>query len=476
MALSYVLISAVAVLLVEAIVAVVVPMAVTSNVNLGPSARAEMLAKGMAAGLGLVAADVAAQRGDLSDQALLAEVARRWSGQAGSLLSGTDVRAVAGPDGRLVSASVPPAYPAGSTPPGLTAGTSARSGPVGPWVSPGGPRKIDVVGRPAIPLQWATSPILVGGDAIGVVYVQDSSLPIVHFNWSSGGGWLTSAALATLLLIPLCAGFGLLSMRRLISRIRRLAAGAAAMAGGDLRSRVPVSGGDEVGQLEEGFNLMGERVEAASRAERDAAGAEARLVERTRIARELHDSISQDLFSLSLLAGNLRRTLPDGSRHREQAETMEQTIDHTMREMRTMLLELRPVALAEMGLAPALRELCQAYEVRLGIAVHAELGAVELDPATEHTVLRVVQESLSNAARHGGAQAIEVVLAAVNGTVEVLVRDDGRGFDPEQAGDRHGMGLGLMRERVTELGGTIEVTSRPDNGTTVRARIPGGTS
>jgi signal transduction histidine kinase len=235
-----------------------------------------------------------------------------------------------------------------------------------------------------------------------------------------------------------------------------------------------VSGGDEITRLEDGFNVMAGRVEAASRTEQVLAGARAERAERTRIARELHDSISQDLFSLGLVATSLRRRLPDGSRFQEQARVMEQTIEHTTREMRTMLLQLRPVALEETGLVPALRELCQAYQVRLGIAVHAELDEVELEPDAEHTVLRVVQEALGNAARHGGAQAIDLRLAKADGLVEVLVRDDGRGFDPAQANDRHGMGLAVMRERIIELGGTLSVTSAPERGTTVRARIPAG--
>jgi signal transduction histidine kinase len=486
MAVSYVLISAVAALLAAMIGWFVVPRGLSPWISLEygkdtsrlPQDQAEVIAAGDALGLTLVAADLAARGGgDLSDPALLVAAARRWSGQAAQAAQAqrldavTMVRGVAGLDGRLVTASVPPAYPSGSTPPGFAAGMSTGSG---------------MSTKPGQPSTWATGQVVAGGRVIGAVHVwaeeaaaggvrAQPDAPVITSGWKPDGSlWLGSAVLPLVPLVPLCAVFGLLSTRRLISRIRRLAVGTAAMAEGDLGSRVPVSGTDEVGRLEEGFNLMTERVQAAGRAEREAAGAQARLVERTRIARELHDSISQDLFSLSLVAGNLRRTLPDGSRVREQAQSMEQTIAHTMREMRAMLLELRPVELNEDGLVAALREVCRTYEVRLGIAVTTDLEEVELGPEAEHTVLRVAQEALSNAARHGGAQAIELGLASAGGQVEVLVRDQGRGFDPEEAGERHGLGLRLMRERVAELGGGVEVESRPGTGTTVRVRIPSG--
>jgi signal transduction histidine kinase len=268
--------------------------------------------------------------------------------------------------------------------------------------------------------------------------------------------------------------FGLLSTRWLIRRIRRLAAGTSAMAAGDLRSRIPVSGNDEVGRLEHGFNLMAERLEAAVHVERDAAGSAARRAERTRIARELHDAISQDLFSASLLAGGLRKALPSESGLRHQAESMERTLERTMREMRAMMLELRPVALEDAGLAAAVDELCRAYETRLGIRISADIGSPRLKPPVEHAVLRVVQEALGNAVRHGRPETIELSVIDGDGRVTVMVRDDGQGFDRHRVSERRGMGLELMRERVAELGGEVEVASTPEQGTTVRVLIPDG--
>jgi len=482
MAVSYVVISTLATLVVEAAVAVFIAPQATSATSSTRTAdvttaraQAQATAGGAGRALSLVASTTRAGRPSLSDQELLTTVASLWSGQVGQsdhLFTNLDgAEAVTTPAGRVVLSSKPTVYPVSAALP-LAAGVTATSG------------TDTAVGAL---FGWATSPITAAGawpatgaHVIGRIYAQFTvSADTVSTRVVRGGsasGYLLAAALMLALLIPLGVVFGLLSTRRLITRIQRLAAVAAAMAGGDLRARVPVSGSDEVGVLETGFNHMVEQLDAAGRAERDAAGAEARLAERTRIARELHDSISQDLFSLSLLSGNLSRTLPDGTRFQKQADSMVRTVDHTMREMRAMLLELRPVALEQAGLVSALHALCRSYEVRLGVRISADLHDVHLDPAAEHAVLRVSQESLSNAARHSGAKAIELSLLRTEEHVDLMVRDDGRGFDPDQVGDHHGLGLTLMRERITELDGTIAIQSRAGQGTTVRIRIPGGRS
>jgi signal transduction histidine kinase len=136
------------------------------------------------------------------------------------------------------------------------------------------------------------------------------------------------------------------------------------------------------------------------------------------------------------------------------------------------LLELRPVALEEAGLVPALEELCRAYANRLGVTVDARLDPVELPASVEHTVLRLAQEALANAVRHADASRVALRLGQLDGQVEVTVSDDGCGFDPAAVGTRRGMGLASMRERVEELGGVFDLRAATGEGTTVRALIP----
>lgn len=331
-------------------------------------------------------------------------------------------------------------------------------------------------------VHWAASPVLDAGglakpikpatplprsDVLGFVYVQvptGPGLPAPPVE-SSTSLWVGLLVLAAV--VPVGLVFGLLSTRRLVGRLRRLAATTVAVADGDYRHRVPVSGGDEVAQLEGNVNRMAERLDAAMATERQLAGA----TERARIARELHDAISQDLFSLRLLAGGVRKALPDGSPLRPEVEAMEQTATATMHEMQALLLELRPVALEDAGLVAALEELCRAYRERLGVTVDADLDAVELAPPVEHAVLRIVQEALGNAVKHAQPNRVRLRLHQQDGQVAVTVSDDGAGFDPTRA-ERHGMGLGLMRERVAELGGTFRLDSTPGQGTTVRILLP----
>jgi len=269
--------------------------------------------------------------------------------------------------------------------------------------------------------------------------------------------------------------FGLFATRRLTRRIQRLAATTARVADGDLSQRLPVEGSDEVSQLERAYNAMAARLGVGIAVERQLAGANARLAERARIARELHDAISQGLFSLGMLTGGLRRALPGGSQLGEQVAAMESTVTRMSQEMRALLLELRPVALEEAGLVPALEELCRAYRTRLGIDVDADLDEVAMPAPAEHAVLRLVQEALANAVRHGDPTTVRVRLAADGGLVVVEVSDDGCGFDASGVA-RRGMGLTSMRDRVEELGGTFELLADPGKGTTVRALLPAGST
>ncbi len=224
--------------------------------------------------------------------------------------------------------------------------------------------------------------------------------------------------------------------------------------------------------LERNFNEMASRLEAAMARERSLAEKSARLAERSRISRELHDSISQDLFSLSLLARGLEKALPPESPLRPEVQTLAETVQSTNREMRALLLELRPTTLDEKGLVPALEELASNYSTRLGVKVDAELEPVSLAPAAEVAALRIAQEGLANAIKHAHATTIRLGMHRAGEFAEISVTDDGDGFVPNPNGAGQGLGLRLMRERVDELDGTLTIESREGGGTTVSAKLP----
>jgi signal transduction histidine kinase len=496
MASSYVLVTAAAVAAAEAVVLLLLVPGLLRGDPDPRTVAVLVTARDAADNAGQVAAQLA--RLPAADQFPLGDPGLRLApGQAQATADGSGVRIpytsslqdggapmsmalLADPAGRIVSSSYPARYPPG----GQIGGPGVGPLPDGIVVelrgSPKGYEARSAVAGAVV--VWAVVPVKLIGSrpdvptaTVGLVYVQVPAAAKLPLSAGHAPGLRAnpSAQLGVGLLVllgalPVGVVFGLLSTRRLLGRLRHLAASTAAVAGGDYQRRVTVSGGDEVARLEAGFNQMAERLAEAMANERATAGAS----ERARIARELHDSISQDLFSLRLLAGGLRRALPADSSLYPRVEAMERTVSGTLHEMQALLLELRPVALREAGLLPALDELCRAYRHRLGIAVEADLEPVELDPAAEPAVLRVVQEALANAVRH--ARPSRVVLRvrdAGGGRVVVSVCDDGAGFDPARAAERHGMGLDLMRERVAELGGELRFESAPGEGTTVRVAL-----
>jgi signal transduction histidine kinase len=201
-------------------------------------------------------------------------------------------------------------------------------------------------------------------------------------------------------------------------------------------------------------------------AERERATGDARAAERARIAREVHDAISQHLFALRMIAAGMRKADPG----HQQAQAIERISADALRDMQTLLIELRPTSLDGAGLAPALQEICAAYRDRLGITVDASLDDLTLPGPVEHALFRITQEACTNAIRHGSARRLSVSMTRQDGHVELAVRDTGTGFDP--TAPHSGSGLAHIRDRVAELGGTVSVDSAPGRGAALTVRVP----
>jgi signal transduction histidine kinase len=203
---------------------------------------------------------------------------------------------------------------------------------------------------------------------------------------------------------------------------------------------------------------------------------EASELERRRWARELHDDSLQELAAVKLRIGALARTKPEA-----MPAAVAQAIEHvdaSIAAMRSLITDMRPAALDQLGVGPALETLVEraaalsGVDIRLDMDLRYEAGdhPERLAPSIETIVYRVVQEALTNMAKHAGAAAASVTVAERNGTVEIAVTDDGRGFLPEAASE--GFGLIGMRERIRLAGGRHEIESAPGRGTTVHAWIP----
>ncbi|HEY2549027.1 MAG TPA: HAMP domain-containing protein, partial [Streptosporangiaceae bacterium] len=257
------------------------------------------------------------------------------------------------------------------------------------------------------------------------------------------GPLLQSVPFALLVaIVPVGVLFGLAASRRLVRRVRRLEQATLAVADGDYSVSLPVSGRDEVGQLETNFTAMTRQLSSALAAERQRASGDARDAERARIAREIHDAISQHLFGLRMIAAGMRRADPGN----QQAQAIERISEEALRDMQALLVELRPASLDGGGLAPALHKICTAYHDRLGITIDASLDDVTAPAPVEHALLRITQEACTNAIRHGNARRLAVSMIREDGHLELAVRDTGTGFDPDAP--HTGSGLTNIRDRV----------------------------
>ncbi|MDV6374687.1 sensor histidine kinase [Deinococcus sp. ZS9-10] len=253
-----------------------------------------------------------------------------------------------------------------------------------------------------------------------------------------------------------------------------LPASAEALEGGTLRAVYPAGirpGADELAFLLSIADHAGTAQHAAQLIER--AGARAGEQERARLARELHDSVAQALYGISLGAKTARATLDrDPERTRASLDYTIRLADGGVSEMKALLFSLRPDALEEGGLVAALAQHAHALEARHGLTVHARLDhEPSLTPDAQAAAYRVAQEALHNIVKHARAQNVWLDVTQDSSTVIVSIRDDGRGFDPTAAG-RGTLGQRSMRERAAGAGGTLEVTSAVGEGSLVILRLP----
>jgi two-component system sensor histidine kinase UhpB len=278
-------------------------------------------------------------------------------------------------------------------------------------------------------------------------------------------GWLVSVVLNFLLLQ--IAFRPLMDLGRVMSRVQQ----------GEHSLRAPLTGLDpQADQLAATFNMMLEAIDEAARL-RSTQIINAQEQERKRIARELHDETSQMLTSLLISLAVLEKSVTSAEARERIADT--RNLAHqTLRAIRNLSIDLRPSALDDLGLLPALRWYIKEYQQKCSIEVDfSATGFKGRLPAEMETVLyRIVQEALTNTARHANATRVRIALREEEGAVYATISDNGRGFDVEALmrtpGQERGLGLAGMQERAVLLDGTLEIKSRPGEGTTIEVRLP----
>lgn len=194
--------------------------------------------------------------------------------------------------------------------------------------------------------------------------------------------------------------------------------------------------------------------------------------ERNRLARELHDSVSQQLFAASMLMSAITEPKAEiESSERKQLKLVEEMIHQSQLEMRALLLHLRPVALHDKTLQEGIQELLVELTQKVPMEIMWKLETITLDKGMEDHLFRIVQESVSNTLRHAKAKSLEILLMKRDDLLILRVTDDGVGFcvDDSKTGS---YGLQNMYERAAEIGGKLKIISVPNQGTQLEVKIP----
>ncbi|GGJ45376.1 HAMP domain-containing sensor histidine kinase [Streptomyces brasiliensis] len=231
--------------------------------------------------------------------------------------------------------------------------------------------------------------------------------------------------------------------------------------------RLPADGSGEVAEVIRTFNLMLDRLET-ERATSSARVLLAAEAERRRIAQELHDEVGQSMTAILL---SLKRASDEADEPlRGELRQVQEITRESLDDVRRLVRRLRPGVLDDLGLVSALTSLSTEVAAHTGLRVVRRFDAdlPVLDPETELVLYRVVQEGLTNVARHADASRVEVSLSHSPGTLELAVTDDGRGT----AAACEGAGIRGMRERALLIGATLDISSAPGSGTRIRLAVP----
>jgi two-component system sensor histidine kinase UhpB len=277
------------------------------------------------------------------------------------------------------------------------------------------------------------------------------------------------------LLVSVAINFALLKLA--LTPLTRLRETMMLAQAGDLTLKAPITGHDpDADRLAGAFNSMLQAIDDLSKS-RARHILHAQEEERKRIARELHDETSQALTSLLISLALLEESVTDPAGRQRIGDT--RTLAHeTLRAVRNMSLDLRPSALDDLGLLPALRWYVKEYQQKCGVEAELTVSGLKerLPPEVETALYRMIQESLTNTAKHARARHVWVTLTEDGLLLRATIRDDGHGFDAASMLRKHwqdrGLGLAGMEERAALLDGNVEIESEPGAGTLITVTIP----
>jgi signal transduction histidine kinase len=325
-------------------------------------------------------------------------------------------------------------------------------------------------------LMWDTAvPILDGKVGTARVGLSDASV-------RAALSTLTAQLLLTTLLVSIAGILVAVFLTWILTRpIISLAQATQAVAKGDFSPRVLRWANDEIGDLAEAFNSMTEELARTDELRKEREVLRRQLLEkvittqedeRRRIARELHDSTSQNLTSL-IVGLRVMETNCANCASQSNATDLRDVASKTLDEVHDLSMRLRPRVLDDLGLSAALERLVSEWQARYKIPVDVAIQLDERLPGDMETaVYRIMQETLTNIARHAQAKSASILVERYGDMVRAIVEDDGIGFNVNtNQGERH-LGLLGMRERAELLNGTLTIESSPEHGTSVFIEIP----
>lgn len=325
-------------------------------------------------------------------------------------------------------------------------------------------------------LVWDTAvPILDGKVGTARIGLSDASV-------RAALSTLTAQMLLTILLVSITGILVAVLLTWIITRpIISLAHATQSVAKGDFSPRVPRWANDEIGDLAEAFNAMTTELAHTDELRRERETLRRQLLEkvittqedeRRRIARELHDSTSQNLTSL-IVGLRIMETHCAQCAAQSKATDLRQVASKTLDEVHDLSMRLRPRVLDDLGLAAALERLTSEWQARYKIPVDVAIQLNERLPGeVETTIYRIAQEALTNIARHAQARSASVSIERRGDYVRAIVEDDGIGFNMNTEHEEHHLGLLGMRERAELLNGVLTVESSQERGTSIFIEIP----
>ncbi|MFC0473676.1 histidine kinase [Halalkalibacter kiskunsagensis] len=266
-------------------------------------------------------------------------------------------------------------------------------------------------------------------------------------------------------------------------RVDQLVHGALRFERGTFTHRVTIEGEDELAELARRMNGMAQNIEeqvaslqrlSAERAAMQETVKKAAVTEeRQRLARDLHDAVSQQLFAISMMTAAIKQTMAQESGTTvEQVKMVESMANTAQAEMRALLLHLRPAHLEGKSLEDGIKQLFEEMQKKYGMDVNVSIQEdVSVPKGIEDQIFRMIQEAISNVLRHAKATQLELQLKQTNQELKVKLIDNGIGFDAKGV-QQNSYGLHTMKERMNEIGGTLQIISVPNKGTQIEANIP----